>query len=75
MEIKYINNKIDMILDLINHNSLNYDAEIQIFPAIPSAGRMTSEIVKEVLGLNAVVRSTSSSNEKEVLNEFIFSLS
>ena len=74
MEIEYLNNKINVILGLINENSLNYVAEISIFPAIPSAGRTTNEIVNEVLGSNAVIGNTFSATAKEVVKEFTSAL-
>lgn len=62
-----INRRLERFCDEVGEESLNYAADIQLFPSPGMAGRNIAEIVSAALGVTVVVGGSSSTDRVEIL--------
>lgn len=74
-EIEFLINKLKSVLERINDDSLNYVAEIQIYPVVGYAKKPAIEVIKRALIGDIVIGNTFQSNVRDVLSEFKSALS
>ncbi|WP_339074658.1 hypothetical protein [Teredinibacter turnerae] len=73
-EIDYLNKALSKVTDKLNSYSLNYVADVMIYPVSESAAGSVGEIVKSVFG-SAVLGGASESNTHELHEELLSGLS
>lgn len=74
-QIKDFDNQLEDIVDLIHGETLNYVADVVLYPPVSIVSKSIDEIVKAVLGPEAVIRNTSPSNAQDVQEELKYALS
>lgn len=75
MNIEYFTNKLALVLEKINENSLNYVADIVLYPPIIIGADSLEGSVKSVLGGNVKLEGMSQVSARDVLSELKLSLS
>lgn len=73
-EIDFLNKTLSKVTDKLNSYSLNYVANVEIYPVSESVVGSVGEIVKSVFG-SAVLGGTSESNTHELCEELLSGLS
>lgn len=73
-EIDFLNNAIKKVTFKLNSNSLNYVADIEIYPLSDDVQGSISDTIKSVFS-SAIIGGESSSNTSELFEELISGLS
>lgn len=74
-QIKDFDKQLEDVVDLIHGETLNYVAEVVLYPGVIIGSKSIDAIVKAILGPEAVIRNTSPANAQEVQEELNYALS
>jgi len=74
MNTEYFTNKLALVLEKINQNSLNYVAHVVLYPPTIVGANSTEESVKSVLGGNVQIEEISQVSSQNVTSELKLSL-
>jgi len=74
MNTEYFTNKLALVIEKINDNSLNYVADVLLYPPTIVGANSTEESVKSVLGGNVQIEGLSQVSAKNVISELKLSL-